>query len=333
TPAIIGTGWRFLLPIYASEFSVPVPAGVSDRPAARHLAYLVGITVLLATAILARASARRPIVAAGLSVGLILAVGGGLTQSRPDPGMAAARATVEDRPASIQSCVTRADVTYCFFDGFGGLVSGWDAVVTSVRAVVPDTAASPGPPLAVRQRISLDEISAEGHSGSIAEDVRTVAGWKAADAAAGTPEAVRVGTEWGDDRSTAVLAAGVAYRLMAGEAYGGGFGLCGARAALLVWLVGQASPATLAGLRSLNETSWGSLSFGDRSTMFGISAPDRAAAPALELLERPSAEVAPLVERHWAELTAPNTPLERFGAIFGVPVQPLSRDEGVSCSV
>ncbi|MCG5468993.1 hypothetical protein LADH09A_002894 [Micromonospora sp. LAH09] len=326
-PSIIGTGWRFLLPVYASEFPVPVPASVSDRPAARHLAYLVGLTVLLVAAVLARAAARRSFVAAALSVGLILAVGGGLTQSWPDPGMAAARATVEDRPASIQSCVTRADVTYCFFDGFGGFVSGWDEVVTSVRAVVPDSAASSGPPLAVRQRVPLEEISAY-QTGSIAEAVRTVAAWKTADAAAGTPEAVRVGTEWGDARASAVLAAGVAYRLMAGEAFDGGFSLCGARAALLVWLVGQASPTTLAGMRSLDETSMGALSFSDVSTLFGISAPDRAAAPALALLKRPSAEVPPLVERHWAELTARDTPLERFGAIFGVPVQPLSPEEG-----
>lgn len=327
-PSIIGTGWRFLLPVYTSEFSVPVPAGVSDRPAAGHLAYLIGLIVLLVAAVLARANARRSFVAAGLSVGLILAVGGGLAQSRPDPGMAAARATVEDRPASIQSCVTRADVTYCFFEGFGGFVSGWEEVVTSVRAVVPDSAASSGPPLAVRQRVLLEEIAAVNQTGSIDEDVRTVAAWKAADAAAGTPEAVRVGTAWGDERASAVLAAGVAYRLMAAEAYGGGFSLCGARAALLVWLVGQASPTTLAGMRALDETSWGSLSFSDMSAMFGISAPDRAAAPALALLERPSDEVAPLVERHWAELTARDTPLERFGAIFGVPVQPLSPEDG-----
>lgn len=327
TPAIIETRWRFLLPVYASEFAVPVPAGVSERPAARHLAYLVGITVLLATAVLARARTRRQVVAAGLSVGLILAVGGGLIQSRPDPGMAAARATVEDRPAGIQSCVTRADVIYCFFDGFGGFVPGWDSVVTSIRAVVPDRAASSGPPLAVRQRISLNEISSQGRVGSIGEDMRVVAGWKAADAAAGTPEAVQVGTKWGDDRSAAVLAAGVAYRLIVGEAYDGGLSLCEARAALLVWLVGQASPTTLAGLRSLDESSFGSLYFRDMSTNVRISAPDRAAAPALELLERPSAEVTPLVERHWAELTAPDTPLERFGAIFGVPIQPPSPDQ------
>ncbi|MET8042212.1 hypothetical protein ABZU25_15300 [Micromonospora sp. NPDC005215] len=324
---LIETGWRFLLPVYVSEFGVPVPAGVSDRPAARHLAYLVGITVLLVAAILARARARRSVVAAGLAVGLILTVGGGLTQSRPDPGIAAARATVEDRPESIQSCVLRDDVTYCYFDGFDGFVSGWESVVTSVREVVPDVATSPGPPLAVRQRTALDEISAEGQTGSVAEDMRVVAGWKVADAAAGTPEAIRVGTVWGDDRATAILAAGVAYRLMAAQAYDGGFSLCGARAALLVWLVGQASPAALAGMRSLDETSTGSLVFSDPSAMFGISAPDRAAAPALELL-RQSAEVAPLVERHWDELTASGTPLERFGVIFGVAVQPPSPDQG-----
>ncbi|MEK8104349.1 hypothetical protein NKG94_02810 [Micromonospora sp. M12] len=61
--------WRFLLPVYASEFTVAVPAGVSDRPAARHLAYLIGVTVLLAVAVLARANARRQVVAAGLVVG------------------------------------------------------------------------------------------------------------------------------------------------------------------------------------------------------------------------------------------------------------------------
>ncbi|WP_433125111.1 hypothetical protein ACQPWW_21780 [Micromonospora sp. CA-240977] len=323
-----GTGWRFLLPVYVSEFAAPVPAGVSDRPAARHLAYLVGITVLLVAAVLARAKARRSMVAAGLAVGLILTVGGGLTQSRPDPGIAAARATVEDRPESIQSCVLRDDVTYCYFDGFDGFVPGWESVVTSVREVVPDGVTAPGPPLAVRQRTALDEISPAGQTGSVTENMRVVAGWKAADAAAGTPEAVRVGTVWGDDRATAVLAAGVAYRLMAAQAYDGGFSLCGARSALLVWLVGQASPAALAGMRSLDETSFGALIFSDPSGRFGISAPDRAAAPALELLRRPPDEVAPLVERHWAELTAPGTPLERFGVIFGVAVEPPSPDEG-----
>ncbi|MCG5445955.1 hypothetical protein NIE79_004484 [Micromonospora sp. NIE79] len=326
TPLIIETGWRFLLPVYVSEFTVPVPAGVSDRPAARHLAYLIGITVLLAAAVLARANARRQVVAAGLVVGLILAVGGGLTQSRPDPGLAAARVTVEERAASIQSCEIRGDVTYCFFEGFGGFVPGWDAVVTSVRAVVPASAASSGPPLAVRQRASLDAITAAGWTGSIAEDRRVVAGWKVEDAAAGTPEAVRVDTSWGDDRAAAALAAEVAYRLMAAKAYDGGNFLCGAPAALLVWLVGQASPTTLAGMRSLDETSFGALSFSDISSRYGILVPDRAAAPALELLRRAD-EVAPLVERHWVELTAPETPLERFGAIFGVPIQPLAPDD------
>ncbi|MEU8285333.1 hypothetical protein AB0C01_13430 [Micromonospora sp. NPDC048905] len=326
TMTLVGTGWRFLLPVYISEFAVPVPAGVSERPSARHLAYLVGITVLLVAAVLARATARRSVVAAGLAVGLILTVGGGVTQSLPDPGMAAARATVEDRPASIQSCVRRGDVTYCYFDGFDGFVPGWESVVTSVRAVVPDSAASSGPPLAVRQRALVEEISAGG-AGSVAEAMQVVAGWKVDDAAAGTPEAVRVDTAWGDDRAAAALAAEVAYRLMAAKAYDGGNFLCGAQAALLVWLVGRASPTTLAGMRSLDETSTGALVFSDTSGLYGILAPDRAAAPAMELLERQSDEVPSLVERHWAELTAPETPLERFGAIFGVPVQPLAPDD------
>ncbi len=323
---LIGTGWRFLFPVYVSEFAAPVPAGVSDRPAARHLVYLVGITVLLVATAVARAHARRSVVAAGLAVGLILTVGGGLAQSRPDPDIAVTRAIVEYRPASIQSCVPRGDVTYCYFDGFDGFVPGWESVVASVRAVVPDSAASSGPPLAVRQRSLAEEISAES-SGSVAEAMQAVAGWKVEDAAAGTPEAVRVDIAWGDDRAAAVLAAGVAYRLMAAKAYDGGNFLCGAGAALLVWLVGRASPTTLAGMRSLDETSTGALVFSDTSGLYGILAPDRAAAPALELLERSPDEVAPLVERHWAELTAPDTPLERFGAIFGVPIQPLAPDD------
>ncbi|WP_328653320.1 hypothetical protein OG598_05420 [Micromonospora sp. NBC_00330] len=325
TLMLIGTGWRFLFPVYISEFPAPVPAGVSDRPAARHLVYLVGITVLLVAAAVARAHARRSVVAAGLAVGLILTVGGGLAQSRPDPDIAVARATVKDRPASIQSCVPRGDVTYCYFEGFDGFVPGWESVVTAVRAVVPDSAASSGPPLAVRQRALAEEISAGG-SGSVAEAMQAVAAWKVEDAAAGTPEAVRVDTAWGDDRAAAALAAEVAYRLMAAKAFDGGNFLCGARAALLVWLVGRASPTTLAGMRSLDETSTGALVFSDVSGLYGILAPDRAAAPALELLERQSDEVPPLVERHWAELTAPDTPLERFGAIFGVPIQPLAPD-------
>jgi len=38
------------------------------------------------------------------------------------------------------------------------------------------------------------------------------------------------------------------------------------------------------------------------------------------MLNRPSAEVAPLVTAHWAELTAPETTIEQAASLFGVPV-------------
>jgi hypothetical protein len=98
--------------------------------------------------------------------------------------------------------------------------------------------------------------------------------------------------------------------------------MCGARGALLVWLVGQATTRTAEGLHRLDDLSWGALILRDGGLAAGLAVSDRDAAVGLALLQRPADEVAPLVAEHWAELTAAGTGIDRFGAVFGLPVQP-----------
>ncbi|MFJ8582902.1 hypothetical protein [Micromonospora sp. NPDC093277] len=119
-----------------------------------------------------------------------------------------------------------------------------------------------------------------------------------------------------------MLAGAVAYRLLAGRAVPDHWLVCGARGTILVWLAGQATARSGDGLRELDRSSSGSLPFDPVGFTTGIAVPDRDAAPGLALLERSRDEVARTVAEHWSELVAPQTPVERVGELFGVPVSP-----------
>jgi hypothetical protein len=207
-----------------------------------------------------------------------------------------------------------------------------DEVLRGVRRRVPSGV--PGSPaLAVRQRFGADAYPGNDSLRSEDDEHARAARWARADAAAGTPEAVAVGTTWGDGVSEAAFAASVGYRLIVGHAWRGEWQVCGARGALLIWLVGQATTRTADGLHRLDDSSWGALVLQDGGLEAGPAVPDRDAAAGLALLQRPADEVAPLVAAHWAELTAAGTDTGRFGAVFGIPVQPQPpAEEHLGCA-
>ncbi|MEV4509465.1 hypothetical protein AB0K00_10960 [Dactylosporangium sp. NPDC049525] len=313
------TALRLLLPVMFTELPFSLPADLVDRPSLRHLAYLAGLAALVAVAAVARSGARgRPVVAA-LVLATVVTATAGAAQFRTDDALRRAAVTATENPAATQTCHRRGDVTYCPFDDFTAWITGWEAVVQGVRRAVPP-AAGTDPPLAVRQR-----VWAHGYpTGSVvaADETGANAAWERAAAAAGTPAVIPVGTRWGDDTSEATFAASVAHRLMTGSAFTPNGTVCGARGALLVWLVGQATPATAKGLRDLDAASWGGLVFVDFTTFMNLSVPDRDAGPGLAALGRPPAEVGALVAAHWTELTDPATPADRFATLAGVPIAP-----------
>ena len=357
------TGW--LLPVSFDEPPMPMPVVLMARPAGWHLAYVAGLIVLVATAALAVARAgerrrlastagnrpagagpvrpaagageprpsavgagRRRLLVAG-ATGLTIAVLAGTAQFLPmSDEVRAARATAAEHPARLQTCRQIDQVAYCAFGGFGSWIEGWDTVVRGVLRGVPDDQARQ--PLAVRQRVSTETRLVDGRSWSAEEQAADVAAWRKVDAGAGTPNAVTVGTRWGDPLSEVAFAGLVAYEVVVrggaqadgrrAEAASGQ--LCGARGVLAAWLAGQATPRATEGLHEADATSSGGVTFGDPEFPVAMSVPDREMAVALAMLKRPAGEVAGVIRQSWAEWVAKGTPTERAGELAGVPVPP-----------
>jgi hypothetical protein len=232
-----------------------------------------------------------------------------------------ARTTAVERPAEMQDCRVIGSVTYCAFGDFTPWAGEWDTVVRGVLRGAPAEAA--GRPLVVRQRVSTVDQLIDGRVVSAEEQAAEAAAWQRIEAAAGTPDAVTVGTRWGDGLPEVHLAAMVAYAIVTREAAPAHVAVCGARGVLVAWLAGQATPRTAAGLRTADAISWGGVPFGDMQFPVGLSVPDRETAVALDLLERPSGEVSAVIARSWAELTAADTSADRAGQLLGAPVPPL----------
>ncbi|MET7417630.1 hypothetical protein [Dactylosporangium sp. NPDC005555] len=312
---------RLLLPVMFGDLPFALPSDLVDRPALRHLAYVAGLAALAAVAAVVRSGARgRPVVAAAVLAATLTATAGA-AQFAPDDARRRAAVTATDNPAQMQTCHRRGDVTYCAFDDFAPWIPGWEAVLQGVRRPVP---AVTGPPLAVRQRVwAAGYPTGSSITVDLTTEVARNTAWSRAADAAGTPAAIPVGTSWDDDTSAAAFAAAVALRLLTGSAFSAdGRSVCGARGALLVWLVGQATPATAKGLHRLDAQSSGSLAFTEPTTFMNLAVPDRDAATALAALRRPPAEIGALVAAHWQELTDPATPADRFAALTGVPIAP-----------
>jgi hypothetical protein len=302
-------------------FVLPAPANLMARPAGPHLAYLVGLAVLVAVAALARSGARIVRLALVAVVALALTVAGGVGQlAGPSQSVRQARLIAMQRPAGQQTCQRLGRVTYCAFPDFVSWIPSWDAEVRGVLRRVPTAIAQR--PLAVRQRIVL--LNDNGAIPSPTEQ------WRADDTAAGTPNAVSIGTRWGDSRSASQLAALVAYRLIVGSGPTADSTACGARGVLVGWLAGQASAHASIGLRKLAADQNGGGGGGGGDKVFiegipgsgGILIPDRELAFALALLDRPADEIGARVRQSWDELTATGTTVDRAAEILGQPVPP-----------
>ncbi|MCW6010937.1 hypothetical protein K1W54_41280, partial [Micromonospora sp. CPCC 205371] len=177
-------------------------------------------------------------------------------------------------------------------------------------------------PAGVRQRVSREDTRADGFVSGPEDRAAAAEAGRRIDDAAGTPNAVTVGTRWGEGEDEIGFAGRVAFEVVARKGHGADGNICGTRGVLVGWLAGQATPLAAEGLRQVDANSTGGVSFSDRSFNAFTSVSDREMAVALALLKRPAAEVAETVKRSWAELSAAGTPTERAGEIFGVPVPP-----------
>jgi hypothetical protein len=314
----------WFLPVALVDASMPVPSQLLGRPAGAHLAYLAGLVGLVAVAAVGR---RTRLSAMVVAVALVAVAAGGVVQSRPlDAATTAARVVATDRPAPMQACELRRQVTYCAFPEFAPWIDDWDRVVRAVLARVPPAVA--GQPHAVRQRVVATESPVDRSSffGKPAasetwgqDDTESfLDAQERADAAAGTPHAVTVGTQWGSARDEVTLAAFVAHRVLGGDDRS----TCGSRSVLTAWLAAQASPHAAAGLREIDDTSWGAVIFAAPNLMHMLMIDDRDLAVAKELLRRPAGDVAGTLAGAWDGMVAADAPTERIAELFGVPVGP-----------
>lgn len=307
---LVSAGAQWWQPVVAQGepvFPLPVPGYLMARPAAAHLVYLLGLAGLCAVGAVVRAGARGARVAVAGCAALDCAVAGATLQlGGPDPAVWQARTAAMNHPAAHQTCRRLDGVTYCAFPDFARWIPGWNSVVQGVLARVP--AAAVPATLAVRQR-----IIALGPDGGINPET-VAAAWRADDVAAGTPGAVSVDTRWGDSRSAANLAALVAYRIV-----GSG---CGGAGVLVVWLSGQAGPATRTGLRLLTAPYRGDergMSFQQAGAIPAVDVPLPELTVGLAALDRPVADIAARVRQHWAALTDPHTTAAQAAQLLGVP--------------
>jgi hypothetical protein len=256
---------------------------------------------------------------------LAVTVAAGVAQNLPpDPKLAAARLAATERPAARQHCQRVGTVTYCAFTGFEPWVPEWSAVVGGVLRRVPGAVA--GPPLAVRQRVIAPEGSSLHPGGGVVPSA-PLSEWRADDLAAGTPNAITVGTWWGDGWSEAGLAGRTAYELISRSGPGRSGELCQSRGVLVGWLAAQATADTKAGLRTMADGSRGGVAFTEAGFGGGLFLPQRELTMVWSLLDQPADEVGARVLRHWDELTAPTTTIDQAARLLGVPVPP-AQDSG-----
>jgi hypothetical protein len=195
--------------------------------------------------------------------------------------------------------------------------------VQAVSAEVP-AAARPAE-LTVRQRFVF--VGLGGRKGP----EQLFAAWQADNAAAGTPGAIGVGTQWGDGGAAAGLAARVAYRLVTGRTGEAqveqgnelvGATACGGAGVLVVWLTGQAGTRARTGLRQLagdGRDPGDGVSFQENELIPSVQVPAAELAVGLSALERPHADIAARIRQSWATLTAPGTTATQAAQLLGVP--------------
>jgi hypothetical protein len=329
-PDVLGSSpLRWFAPVVLrDETTAPLPVDLVGRPAGAHLAYLAGLVVLVAVAAVLRTGRRGAGVLAAGGVSLLLVVVAGAAQlSAPSRAVVDGRIAATQHPAASQICQTRDGRTYCAFPDFASRIPAWDEVVRGVLRRVPAAVADRSP--AVRQRV-LAAGGPPGGSGVV--PLAPVAAWQRDDRDAGTPGALPVSTAWGDGVPEVELAGQVAYTAVTGKAGGPAVDtVCHAQGAVVLWLAGQATPRTRAGLDELLRSSTGGVVLTVARFGTGLAFTPREIAVASALLTRPDDEVARTLAGSWAELTAPATSTERAAELLGTPVPPGSDEEFGRC--
>ena len=214
-----GTSWGRLLPMLPDDIPIALPPCWSTARPRRHLVYLVG----LAAGPRGRSACSAPAPVPGSPCQRWRRRSRSPWRpARPSSpattAVLAARVTTTDNPAPVQTCVSA---------GRGHLLRvrrlhGVDSRLgrRAARRGPPRSAGAVGtPPLAVRQWVWADGYPTSGGTfGPESIEARKRA-QRGTDAAAGTPEAIAVGTEWGDNATAAAFAGSVAFRLVTGRAW------------------------------------------------------------------------------------------------------------------
>jgi hypothetical protein len=305
-----GSKWKWLMPVVQEEGNWPLPSAVMGRPAGWHVLFLIGVTVALAVAALARSGARITMTAPiALGAAGVIIVGAVLQAGTP-PSVAAAQEEATEHPSAMQQCQRYGPTTYCAFPDFLVRIRDWNPIVRAVRGLVPPQLADK--PLTVRQHV----YAIGGISGT-SEIVMDSDAWAADDRRAGTPGAISIGTQWGGNGPRFSLAQSIAYALVTGQSMKPStFVVCAPRAVVAVWLAANATPQTHAGFRE-QENALDGNAFIDLAAG-SISLPPQLHRILTELLARPRGEIATRIQRSWAELVAPATSPERLAALLGV---------------
>ncbi|WP_329025523.1 hypothetical protein [Streptomyces sp. NBC_01423] len=319
--------WRwFGLLAFENENAAPLPAALVHRPAVAHLAWLAALVVLLGATAVLRAGGRGTVLKVATALAVVAALVAGFTQTRGLSSAQSDRVTAyTDHPAAHQRCTKEQNLTLCAFAEFAPWTPQWAEVARGVLAYAPGETA--GAPYVIRQRI----FPPGGASSNGAPPPLTA--WAEDDARAGTPKAVTVGTDWsdgaagGDRRSDAVVefTTGFAYRAVTGDVPRQPrlTMVCGARAGLVLWLAGKATPGTREALHSTRERTFGGgISLPLLSSAAGLSFEPRAADFAFDLIDHPSPAHAAMIKKNWAELTAPGTTVDRAAHLLGVKAPP-----------
>lgn len=302
------------------------------RPTGWHLVYLSALVAAVACLALLRhpGATRSTITAITLAVTVLVAAGA--AQLRPldaarQPAARAAQLAVDAR----QDCQRRGSVTYCALPAYRPWIGRWAAVVEPVLARLPaDVRVRP---LTIRQDV-------------VGTNLEFLGGREPDRSAAPSRSQVRPGLWWGrgagEGRYQFGLALGVASLAVGlspdgAAAPDGGLQSCTAagqgRAVVAMWLAGHASDqsarylrATVAALPSDSAEIYFDGPHGQPvgSLQFGAGE----AVAALPLLERPRAQVADLVDRHWDVLTDPATSTDRAVRLLELDDRPAIDHSG-----
>lgn len=316
----VGRGVRWL----AFWVEAGTPFVDPDRPAAAHLAWVVGLAALAGLAALLRHGRTPTLTAVSLGV-ITVTLASAFAVTRP-PSAAdwAARDRAVADPSSAHRCSTVDGVEYCLFPAKTGLAPvALAPAVARLRAAVPERAWPAE--LAVAQWVSPADLVWAG------SDIRRLADRMPALAAARTgasPDDGRVWIphDWGWSRFDRLSYATAVASKVVGLPVTTGYAVCSAagrsRAAVALYLASLA-----AGQERLRELEGMATGFGGRATQFVVGENEAAmgtafgvedARMAIALADRGRAEALDLLDTHWETLVAPSTTTASAATLLGL---------------